>query len=671
MTTFDPDRERPLCYSEEETRSFVQTLEDLLRERNEIEKNSTASQRRTIQEGFNHLLVAIGAHSGYHREWYSFDLFSVFRIPQEDRLLLLIETWNQEDPDDEDSDHYNIRHYFKQIPLSPQQKEDFARILIEKGENVAFDLKEFGFEEEQVCFDLTIECARRFGDRGIMSSLKENLTAEHRIALARELGAHSETGQVIIHWSNFQFDPTTSDMLISEIAKQNPLMIYQRLDKLPISSERLEALLGEGTEPLEILKKNPIALYELWDKLPFSRERREELKAKTPLFDLERKIDEVSTHSSESFSVQQEKLRDILSQLHELNQKSGVPFSFYRPGTNSPEEKPNLATFVRQLTERCSGEELVTLTSLLIENYFCGTNILLSALYEGAIVAFPHLKDSISLHKMVEVGSSFYPQTPFLTPSGVQNSIERKWLKHRLGGSLSVPQVTTLENLGPLLQFFLTSSQTKAAFIVQINYYEIEHFTSLIGEKHGDSVSLFIPDSIFPEQRDFTEILVTYLALQPFKSSLYITDITRQYDVFSCPIFSINDCVELAKLLKSERSLAEYFEHDARVAQDSIRGIQIQKVKSLPISMMKMTQSLSKVKKLFESSPLLTIESKGEQMSIERYIARQSYFRYDLLEKYHVLSNYGAAKKAAKYFQHILEQVVRKSGVTSHSQLRE
>ena len=71
-------------------------------------------------------------------------------------------------------------------------------------------------------------------------------------------------------------------MLISEIAKQNPLMIYQRWDKLPISSERREALLGEGTEPLEILKKNPIALYELWDKLPFSREGREELIAKMP-----------------------------------------------------------------------------------------------------------------------------------------------------------------------------------------------------------------------------------------------------------------------------------------------------------------------------------------------------------------------------------------------------
>ena len=56
--------------------------------------------------------------------------------------------------------------------------------------------------------------------------------------------------------------------------------------------------------------------------------------------------------------------------------------------------------FVRQLTERCSGQELVALTSLLIEQYFCGTNILLTVLYEAAIVTFPHLTDFIGVQTM-------------------------------------------------------------------------------------------------------------------------------------------------------------------------------------------------------------------------------------------------------------------------------
>jgi hypothetical protein len=389
------------------------------------------------------------------------------------------------------------------------------------------------------------------------------------------------------------------------------------------------------------------------------------------LFGLGEKINVMTTQPERPFFEVCAELKEILNQLHEINQRSGVPFKFYRwpgyefqvPGEN---EKPNLAIFIYRLTKKCTGKELVELVSLLNENYFCGTNNLLCAVYDNAKYQFPQLRNFIELHHMdapMYVDrklKDFRPMTPFLTMLGVRTIVAKKWEKHNQDTSITIPKVTTLVEIRTLLQEFALSLQSKALFILNFkNDVDAIHYLSLVVEKEGDKISILIADSIYPFRVEFTEMVVNQLQKLSFNTTIYVVEDLRQYDMYSCPVFSISDVSGISKVIEQEKtSFFDCFRKHAEIVQDSMAESTVQKVKKLPLNMMKMTQSLTKIKELSEKAPFFSVRGKGRKINIGEYVAGESYFIFDLESQTHKLVNYSATRKSAKYFQRILEQVV-------------
>lgn len=480
-------------------------------------------------------------------------------------------------------------------------------------------LKEYHIESEEKRYELFILCARRTGDKVIPFIPSANLTREHRISLAKELGEHAQRGDLITKWNCFQLDTETTKQILFEIATKNPFILFEQWHALP----------------------------------PLDDSDRVLLQQQIPFFELQRIIHTLNQESTDPFHTIQETLTTLLQSLHEINTNSPLPYCFYK-SVNEGENEITLSTVIKKIASQCTSQELLFLVTLLHDNYFCGTNNLLHALYLEAVKKYPALNDltipfEMDLHRNTH--------TPLITAQSAHRIVTKKLHKLGLEHIVEHPQVIYIDNLENEVQRFQESSSQKAVFLINFKEGLQGHYSPLILEKKESILHIFNSDSVYSWAEHFTEKIIAKLKKLPFKTELYTLPETsaRQSDIYSCPVFSINDIKEAAKLMQPSEggSFIDYVQLHGHIQTVG----EVHQVHSLPIGMIKMTQSLSKLEKLDLQSA--TFRRKGLHVSLDRYVHERTYVVYDPVRMIHHKANMSSACKAAVYFQKALQEAIK------------
>ena len=100
-------------------------------------------------------------------------------------------------------------------------------------------------------------------------------------------------------------------------------------------------------------------------------------------------------------------------------------------------------------------------------------------------------------------------------------------------------------------------------------------------------------------------------------------------------------------------SFFDYFKAHAHLTKTE----NIHYADSVPVEMMKMTQSLSRVQKIASSS----FTKRGQATALGDYVSEKTYILYDPVKKVHRRANAAAAMKAGTYFRRVLEKIIQEN----------
>lgn len=406
---------------------------------------------------------------------------------------------------------------------------------------------------------------------------------------------------------------------------------------------------------ITLTEQNPLLLYEKWQQIDCCQKLHMEqgflhsLKQHIPFFELEEEIQRLNHNTSIAFETIRDAFEAVLHRIHEINKKCGIPPHFYT--VSSSESKNSLSLFITERTKHAGPQEILGLLSLLHKNYFCGTNALLHDLFVHAKEKYPLIERLLTSYPMGNIKNI---DTPFLTPEGathiVQNILRKKSFE-----DLFFPPVFHIDQLSMHLSSFATSDKTKGVFLFTFSH-DPSHFSPLIAEKEEYSINIFSSDSIYKGiQRPFTKMILEKIDLLPFKKELYVFPKTRQHDMFSCPLFAINDIAAAVGIMKRD-SLGSFF-HSLLQSTDVTSGyvgtIPVHKVHKLPANMLKLTQSSSQIKKAEQSADSV------KKISLQSFITNNSFFVYNQRRRTHDLMNLSAAQMGALSVYHLFEECLR------------
>jgi hypothetical protein len=503
-----------------------------------------------------------------------------------------------------------------------------ALMAAQKDSSLLSNLAAYGIADQQSLFSI-IELCVKYYPSSVCDIGKVALDREHCFALAQKLVDNSATQEFLI----------------------------RSLSQLHLTEEQ-ESVLFE-----ELVQKNPVALYDNWKAVLEAHARR--IGPKIPYFALDSELHELSINPR----LRTQDIVPVLRFLHELNKQQGIPLLLYRSTPQGEYIPQSLHFLVKRIADSCAtGAELLELASLLNENYFIGTNWLLSQLYSAASTKYPELKTFISLHHE----DPFYPTTtPFLQPEGakwiVASKLERKE-KVRL---VTTTEVFYLEELQQKIRDFHTSQFQKGAFLLCFPQPEGRtdtpyHYSPIYLEKKGGKLHVFSSDSIVEGQVvSFSEQIITQLSfLTDIPMDIYTAEAGRQFDEFSCSVFTIRDLIESSKGSESGKNIFSFFAQKKGAFSRVAKGIRSRSIKNLPIGMMKLTQSLRKTKEIAEKN-LIRVK-KGKSEPFESYLQEYGYIAPLIPEPserkekaiLYKRVNLAAAQKAAHYFERILRHVI-------------
>lgn len=468
-------------------------------------------------------------------------------------------------------------------------------------------LAQYGIESEERRFELIKESAKRFGANCILEGCTTlDITVDHRKILAKEWTSNPLENKIFSKWALFQFDEETSRQLYHEIAASNPTIIY--------------------------------------DNRRSSLAQDERLRQQVPFFQLDERLTRLNSNSELSPAQIQEGLSSILKEFHQLNKQYAIPRSFYECEWSLP--TPPLLKLIEKIAKQGTQQDLVSLVTLLQTNFFCATNQLLSGVFFFAKQRYPELNELVTTYSMRD------QRVASVSALSAEALVAAKVAKKGLEGIVAHPSVIYINHLQKKIQEFKDSKQQKAVFLINFSEGKQGHYSPLILEKQGAVIKAFNSDSVHTGRMPFTEMIIQKLADLKFME-LYVVPKAeeRQHDFFSCPIFSIGDISAALTIMSRGESFFDYL-----LSLGTPQKVQdVYEVHSLPIEMMKMTQSLSRIQQLSSS----IFPSKSGSVPIGTYVAEKTYIFYDTAQDKYRRVNATAAMKAGTYFRRILEKCIQ------------
>ena len=269
-------------------------------------------------------------------------------------------------------------------------------------------------ENEANRYTLLLSHLKKYGEKILPSLLSARLSLEHRKQLALQLGQRSPQGAFIDQWAAFEFDDETTLEILAHLAEKNPSILFDK-----------------------------------WSKIPESC--RTTIQAKIPFFRLHETIKHLEKQSVTSlFTTEKKELIAVFTSLHELNRTYGIPASF----------RKSLSSIVQKMAQGSTQNQLLELVSLLHEQYFCETNVLLNIIFSTIC------KERSSLKKKL---TPYWEQyiTPFISSLLAHQKMSEKIQRKGLEGVIYHPPVFLIDQLKSQVEQFQASSLQKALFLVR------------------------------------------------------------------------------------------------------------------------------------------------------------------------------------------------------------
>ena len=325
-----------------------------------------------------------------------------------------------------------------------------------------------------------------------------------------------------------------------------------------------------------------------------------------------------------------DRLVPLFSRLHCINKERVLPrFS-------------QVASVIKTRAETCSPQELLTLVHLMNDHYFFETNQLIGgSIYDVVKNRFPFLKE-------VYRGWSLE-----LRPKGAVLLLEDILSRKSMVDVLFFPRCVDIKDLGNMVADFRASHYDKAVALLYFGSRKCGHFSPLVLERRGAQIHIVNTDSVHSAALDFAGIILQEIHSLPFASEIrvHMSEVARQYDDESCLVFSIEDLKEAISSFQRKESFLDSFlpQGEASLVGSSHQYTPL----SFPPSLLKMTQSLSRIEAIAEGALL---RRRRGVTTLKDYILSKSYYIELGGEEKRV--NRAAHIKAAKYFERLLQKAI-------------
>lgn len=531
----------------------------------------------------------------------------------------------------------NVRCLLHQLPCSPLEKKELLASLVSHGFDVGSLLQwqECEFLNGRDRVDLIRIYIQKFHELPWLLAHTDTKPAQEQLKILHDrlssLGMNHFEYQYVVKKLYY---PTISNSLLLLQAAESTMSLGFRQKLLD-----------------DIVQANPVFVYEHWDQVAPNEQER--LVPQMPYFQIKEALEHLAIDPLLSI----DKIRPVLQMLHEVNKTKGIPLSLYRP---CPEllwknSYPySLDKIIERLASNCSEKEsLLTIIHCLIDNYFVGTNWLISVLFTKAKELLPGIETFYTQH--FEHPSLEQITSPFLTPEGAKQILISKLEQHQ-GLTDSLIDVFDFCQLEEKLRSFQTSESTRAFFLFYFRDPKHSHnptpfhYSPLYVEKestgelktyNSDSLGKNIPGSYFFSE----QIEQKLLKWKDLVSQIVVTEQRRQQDEYSCVVFAIKDLIEIMHIVDEENS--SFFEF---LEQSRSTNPLPQQLAAFPLSFLKVGQSLSQMERAL-SLPLggkkvkvLTIPQ--PERDLKGYIDRYRYIAPLLPIGREYYKNWKPSKKA-------------------------
>lgn len=626
--------------------------------KNNLESHLTNDQKKRLNEGWTNLFQIIATN------YNSFLKQFLAPIPQNEKcdLALLYAK----------SSSYNFFINFEHFSLETVWKHKLAINCLDQKINISDNIEKFdilNLSEEQR-YDLVRKESILDCNRVSANIQKYHLNEPHHLLIA-QMQAKTNPYLLLYYIDNYEIKDQKKlfDIYNSCIGSIEQYNTAFKIERFPLEERKhLLIKLAETTNnflfdremwesfkfdkktsaellPIltsRVIERNPLLLYEQFSQLVLPEAEKDKLKKQIPFFDLERRINALGT---EAPSETKENLRTLLHELHEINKKSGLPESIWQEQIWSTPTSL-LSSKVTKIIESCTSlGELLELSQMFNQKFFCGTTVFQKAVCRQAI------KLEKKIESYLKIALAGEGTTVLLSQQAMYKLTEQK-IKTRLT-NVTIPQVTYIRHIAQEIQKFYSSKKPYGFFL--INFYGESfggHYSPLIVERRGDVLHILNSDSVYKGAAPFTEQIIGELKkLSPeTKIKVYFVPDQRQFDCASCPIFSMGDLTEAAKIIQSGKS---FFDHLPKEIVDSHSSQVSVPFKQLPLGMIRMTQSLTAITHLAQRS--FSIRRRGQERKIQlnQYLDEKSYYMFEKNHG-HKKRNLAASIKLCKQIEKVL-----------------
>lgn len=405
---------------------------------------------------------------------------------------------------------------------------------------------------------------------------------------------------------------------------------------------------------------NPALVYEMWNCLPLDGAALLTLREQNPFFSLKDRLYSLQEKEKPLFSEVKEELASLLHDLHTLNRRMAIPRSFYTIHATLCSDVDSLDLFLDKLCLRCSSHELLELVSLINQNYFCGSNWLLYAMYKRVKFVWPSLKQYVTEHFLTEARTDY---TPSLTSRGIALIVNKKMADKGVQ-DLFFPGVVHTSKVAQVVGDFFRSQKEKGAFLIHfLPGTTSSHYAPCLMKREfsPDAIRCFYTDSLISQENCVLRPLSVFQAVlqnPPCFIDLYCSSQQRQFGWVGCIAFSISDIFE--SVLHGDEIFDHLRENRTRPVivrtGDSGNTSLCHSIGAFPLPMMKLVQSLSAIQHL--TCDTSRFFQKGRERSLKEYVDMRTYVARFSGETHAKQRNLGCLIKYGKYFERVLKQVI-------------
>ncbi len=500
----------------------------------------------------------------------------------------------------------NVSHQFDQLGITQlSDRIEIACLAARKGISVAEHIHQYNITDEDVIYQIFSKCTELKNDKLLLFVKDISLPFEQRLDIIKRVANNSLDGAFLSYLKELSVPSDIILQILTSVAEANPTILYNSWNTIK-----------------ELVDSNLLMI----------------LKEKIPFFKIEERMNSLQGKIYHSFSSCHSELEAILHELHELNKRASIPLQ--------------LAPLIHTIVSESSDQEILDLMHMLNEYFYSETFFLFSEICEEAIERAPLFKTYVNMNEIDEIGS-----LPLISSQGVFHTLQEK-IKKKGISDVFFPPAFYIDSLQKMVMDFYSTKKAKGIFIICFSESMNGHLSPLFIEREGRKLKILNSDSVYSGGAEFTEEILEQLGELPYQMELYVLPQKRQNDDFSCRTFTITDSSYAIKTYsEGNSSFIDNIKKESQIEVTTIKSLQVNKLLRPPIPMLKILQSMKKIKELGET----TLLRKGQLISLREYVKDHSFF-VEAVENGSIIYkavNTTAQRKACKYLEQLFEYALK------------